>query len=286
MKCPYPILVKTKFGTIRQVRCGQCTACRLNKASEWSLRIMNETLYHEDSCFLTLTYDDEHIPEYGSLRKKDLQKFLKRFRKRYEKSIRYYASGEYGELTHRPHYHLILFGVSPLDEIFKNKRYDRKHDGWHCELDTWNKGLCFTADVTYDDAAYVAKYTMKKITGKKGKQYYKERCIEPEFSLMSLKPGIGAQYMRDNKNKLRRRGFVIGKNGQKCPIPRYYWDRITGPFYREYEARQKAKDVDAKIVEKAKASGKDYFRYKEELLESARNKVKSFMEMKGKKNEV
>lgn len=285
MRCPFPILIKNNFGQVREVPCGQCSACRLNKAREWSIRIMNETLFHEDSCFLTLTYDDEHLPNNKSLVKKDLQKFLKRFRKCFDSQIRYYASGEYGDESHRPHYHLILFGVSPTDDVFKKKRYDRSHKGWHCELDCWSYGFCFTAPVTYDDACYVARYTMKKLTGKKS-GYYDELGIEPEFAVMSLKPGIGAEYIRGNKGKLKRRGFIIGKNGQKCPIPRYYKDKIYNPFEKEYLARENVQKINIEVKDKADKVNKPFWKYKEELLEGAQNKVKAFLDLKGKRNEV
>lgn len=285
MKCPQPILVKNKFGQVRYVDCGQCKACRINKSASWSIRIMNEAQYYDDSTFLTLTYDDEHLPENKSLDKCHLRKFLnKLFPYALGRHCRYYASGEYGEEDgKRPHYHAILFGVSPTDDIFKNKHYDRKHKGWRCQIDCWPYGFAFTAPVTHDDAQYVAKYTMKKLTGEKGREYYEKNHLQPEFAVMSLKPGIGAKYMRDNKGKLQRRGYILGKNGSKCPIPRYYKEKVLSPFFREYNAREYIREQDEQIKLKAQDTNKPIWKYREELLENARNLVDAYIKLKGAK---
>lgn len=283
MRCPYPILVKNKFGQVRNIPCGQCKACRLNKAREWSIRIMNEVQYHSNSCFLTLTYDDKYLPSSGSLSKTALQLFLKRLRKSLDFPIRYYAAGEYGDESHRPHYHLILFGLAPDDEIFKNRHYDRKAKGYQCNMSEWRFGMCFVGDVTYDSACYVAKYTMKKVKGKNAKQHYEDLGIEPEFSIMSLKPGIGAQYVRDNRNRLAKREYVVGKNGTKYALPRFYKDKIVRNLA---DVEKRIREREKEQIDKAKSCNKDYWRYREEILQNAAEIVKSFLNLKGKKNEI
>lgn len=283
MRCPMPILIKNKYGQVRNVPCGQCKACRLNKAREWSIRIMNEVLYHKNNCFLTLTYDDDNLPSSNSLSKTSLRLFLKRLRKNLDFPIRYYASGEYGDESKRPHYHLIVFGLSPEDDIFKNKHYDRKSGGYRCEMSEWRYGMCFVGDVTYDSACYVAKYTMKKVKGKNAKQHYEDLGIEPEFSIMSLKPGIGAEYLRDNCNRLKKREYVVGKNGVKYGLPRYYKDRICRNLA---EVEKRIRKRDAEELEKAKSCNKELWRYREEILQTAFDIVNSFLELKGKKNEI
>ena len=283
MRCPYPILVKNKYGQVRSIPCGQCKSCRLNKAREWSIRIMNEVQYHKNNCFLTLTYDDDNLPSSGSLCKSALQLFLKRLRKSLDFPIRYYASGEYGDESYRPHYHLIIFGLAPDDKIFKNRHYDRKAKGYRCNMSEWSFGMCFVGDVTYDSACYVAKYTMKKVKGKGAKEYYENLGIEPEFSVMSLKPGIGSEYVRDNYNRLKKREYVVGKNGVKYALPRFYKDRICRNLV---DVEKRILEREKEELEKAKSSNKEFWRYREELLENAANIVKSFLDLKGKKNEI
>ncbi len=287
MICPFQILRKNKFGQLRWTPCGQCKACRLNKAKEWSIRIMNETHYHESNCFLTITYDDEHLPSSGSISKRALKLFIMRVRKALAAPFRYYASGEYGEKSNRPHYHLILFGVGSDNLIFRNKHYIPKKGGFWCEMNEWPNGQCFVGEVSEDSACYVAKYTMKKLTGKTGKEHYAELGIEPEFALMSLKPGIGAQYIKDNRNKLRRREYVVGKNGVHYGLPRYYKDKLfAGDGRHKIDVIKRIKEKDEEMSISAEKTGKEFWRYREEILQNAKNMVEAFLNMKGKKDEL
>lgn len=287
MKCPYSILVKTQYGSLRRVPCGQCTACRLNKAREWSIRIMHETLYHEDSVFLTLTFDDDHLPEEGTISKRDVQLFMKRLRKRLKRRIRYFCSGEYGEKSFRPHYHLILFGISVDDDVFSNKLYSGK-DGFQCLMKEWPYGMAFVGMVTYDSACYVAKYTLKKVTGRGAKEYYEKLGVEPEFALMSRKPGIGSEYFIDNKDRLVEREYCVGKGGAKVALPRFYKDKIfaDNPLLREFLSSKKVKEAYQKVVKEAKERGLKPSEVEVELAQARENLMRSFISMKGVKNEV
>lgn len=286
MMCPTPILIKNKYGYIREVPCGQCKACRLNKCRDWSNRIVDETKFYKDNTFLTLTYDDEHLPERGTLVKRHLQLFQKRLRKCLEPlKIRFFSVGEYGELSNRCHYHLIVFGLSPTDKIFKNKRYDKKHDGWKSTMDIWEYGFVFSAPVTYDDAQYVAGYCMKKLTGKKS-HYYEDRGLLPPFVICSNRPGIGYRWIMQNGERIARHGYVIGKNGKKCPIPRYYQEKIFSEFGRFCRSHEAFMDKIKNVAEEAEKQGKEYWRYKEEMLQSAKDRVDAFIKMKGKCRDV
>ena len=90
--------------------CGTCIGCKVEKSRQWAIRCVHEASLHEDNCFLTLTFNEEHMPENRSINKRDLQLFFKRLRKRYpNKVIKYFACGEYGDERNRPHYHVILF---------------------------------------------------------------------------------------------------------------------------------------------------------------------------------
>ena len=128
MYCVQPITIQVRpDGKALQnleVPCGKCIGCRIAKRKEWSLRMLHELTYHPQSSFVTLTYDDYHLPPCCSLKKRHLQLFLKRLRKNLgERRIKYFACGEYGGQTMRPHYHAILFG-SGLTREDKNRVID------------------------------------------------------------------------------------------------------------------------------------------------------------------
>lgn len=150
---------------------------------------MLESFKHAKCAFVTLTYDEEHYPTGGSLLVSDPQKFLKRLRKAIApQKIRHYYCGEYGEKYGRPHYHLAIFGLGPEDEETINK--------------AWGRGDIHVGDLTHDSAQYVAQYVTKKMNHPESK--CNEHCTHPpllgrrpEFSRMSLRPGIGASTVRD-----------------------------------------------------------------------------------------
>ena len=174
--------------------CGQCIGCRLERSRQWATRCVHEASLHERNCFLTLTYDDEHIrwsPFTGeqTLYKRDLQLFMKRLRKYVEPiKVRFFACGEYGDSSNRPHYHVILFGYD-----FPDKRlYKLGNNGYPYYISDllnklWTHGYCMLAAVSFDSCAYVARYVTKKLTGEAGKSKYEG--IQPEFVNMSRRPG-------------------------------------------------------------------------------------------------
>lgn len=178
--------------------CGQCIPCRINRRRVWTHRIMLESLQHDVNSFVTLTYEDEGIPVtkegIPSLRKEDAQDWLKRLRRKLEPlKVRYYLVGEYGDVSWRPHYHVILFG-------FQSCRFGmtrpRARCCFSCDLvrDTWSHGNIFLGELTIQSAAYVAGYVTKKLTDKADTRLHGR---SPEFATMSLKPGIGGDAMWD-----------------------------------------------------------------------------------------
>ena len=100
-----------------QVPCGKCIGCRLDYSRKWAIRCVLEAQMHKENCFLTLTYDDEHLPKGEKLEKEEMQKFWKRLRKATGTKIRYYMAGEYGTEGGRPHYHACVFGWKPRDTV-------------------------------------------------------------------------------------------------------------------------------------------------------------------------
>lgn len=209
--------------------CGQCSGCRLKRSSEWATRCMHEASLYKNNCLITLTYDNEHLPKDGSLNKSHFQKFMKRLRKKYGMGVRYYYCGEYGEKFGRPHYHACLF-----NHDFKDKTFWRKTDqGFPAfrskELEQlWTYGLSEIGSVTFESAAYVARYIMKKVLGPAAADHYERHTewgqvytIQPEFTDMSRRPGIAHDWFHKFKTDVFPSDFLI-INGRKVPPPRYY----------------------------------------------------------------
>lgn len=201
------------------VPCGKCIGCKLEHSRQWALRCMHEKRLHTDSSFLTLTYDPAHLPSGGSLVKRDLQLFMKRLRKQFGEGVRFFACGEYGEKSLRPHYHVLL-----LNKDFNDKRpisTGSEYTLYASKLlsQLWTSGSHAIGDVNFESAAYVARYCTKKITGPKAADHYKGRT--PEFLVMSRRPGIGSGYLDKYKTELYTHDNCI-INGVPSSLPRFY----------------------------------------------------------------
>lgn len=205
--------------------CGQCIGCRLERSRQWAVRCMHEAQLHEENSFLTLTYDDEHLPSDGSLCLQDFQKFMKRLRKsEREKKIRFFHCGEYGENFGRPHYHALLFGYSSPDRKFFSERGGNKVYSSDKLSRLWPFGYVVEGDVTFESAAYVARYVMKKVTGELAEAHYGSR--KPEYTTMSRRPGIGTRWFEKFKADVYPRDRVIVRGSSSRP-PRFY-DGLLG----------------------------------------------------------
>lgn len=225
------------------IPCGKCLACRLDKARDWATRIMIERSLCEQSCFLTLTYDDVHVPrtcyaepingevvgDSYTLCKRDLQLFMKRLRKHIRgQKIKYFACGEYGDSTARPHYHVIILGWCPDDlELFRlvdgNPYYLSELVERLWSQDGCKIGNCIIGEVTMQSAGYVARYTTKKLYGQDS-CYYDALNLEPPFVCMSLKPALAYEYFVDNLDKIFSDSAIFlstESGGKRVPIPRY-----------------------------------------------------------------
>jgi len=182
-----------------------------------------------DNCFLTLTYDNEHIPKGGTLVKRDMQLFMKRLRERRPETVRFYGCGEYGEDTRRPHYHLLLFNCGFYDKKYhtSNGRGEKLYTSAEVR-DIWPYGHNVIGDLSFDSARYVTGYVVKKIVGKNADAAYARidsdgrlYRVEPEFALMSRRPGVGAGYYEKFGNEVRTHDTVI-VNGKEAPGTRFY----------------------------------------------------------------
>lgn len=220
MLCLSPIL--TKYGL---VPCGKCMACLVKKQRDWTFRIEQEVKYSPSAWFITLTYDEEHVPVDEELMvpvvsKRDIQLFMKRFRKEISilgYSCRYFICAEYGPKTLRPHYHGILFDL-PL--TFTKKFLS------DLLVRTWQQGFITLAPVTPGRCRYVAKYCSSFMFLPK---YLQSERRKP-FLLVSRKVGIGKTFVdRDPRiEDLRRtpKSAIRGENGNMQTIPRYIRQKI------------------------------------------------------------
>lgn len=243
MRCFSPIsafqlddgrVVFAERGAVRRpltLRCGQCIGCRLKRSRDWAIRCMHEVQMHPYSSFVTLTYDSLFLPDNGSLTYKDFQRFMYRVRKKFGK-VRFFMCGEYGERG-RPHFHCILFGL-----WFADREYFRTLPSGHkiyrsAILEAlWPFGYCSIGEVSFESAAYVARYICKKVTGDDAEDHYKRVNLEsgevfhltPEFCHMSLKPGIGRTWFEKFGVDVFPQDSVV-MDGKKHSVPKYY-DRL------------------------------------------------------------
>lgn len=220
--------------------CNQCWGCRLERSRIWAIRCMHEHQLYESenkpSEFLTLTYNNENLPHNHTLIKSHLQKFWKRLRKHGYK-FRYFACGEYGDETHRPHYHAIMFGLHINDKIYHTTSNDNKLYTSKKIEKIWGHGHVLIGNVTFESCAYVARYIMKKRLGNDSETYYDIYdedgviidSLTPEFSTQSRKPGIGFEFYKKYKQDIYgagRDGTVIIRGGTKCKPPKFYENKF------------------------------------------------------------
>ena len=210
--CLQPISIpnpKTKDRRDRiTVPCGHCVSCLQRRSNGWSMRLEEEMKVSTSAFFVTLTYDENHIPinEYGNytLVKKDLQLFMKRLRKHSGNRLRYYAVGEYGSITERPHYHMILFNLEDTQFI----------------VESWDKGFVKVGSVNPGSIRYTCKYIINVDKREQGRQR--------EFALMSRRGGIGKNYLTPEIIKYHKDGnyTAIREGGVRVSLPRFYVDKI------------------------------------------------------------
>lgn len=243
-------------GACVRVACGRCIGCRLEKSRQWAGRIMAETqttIADGQPCiFVTLTYRDEELvyggQSHGILVPRHLELFWKRLRKHFPgKSIRYYACGEYGDKSNRPHYHACIFGID-----FQDKKFFAFANGNYLYTSVtlehiWSHGLCVIGNVDFESAAYVARYCLKKRMGNT-KGTYELDGITPEFARMSRRPSIGSEwYKRYSGDVFPHDTFVIRDFPSKPP--RYFMRLLEKEDPKLY---QKV------VAERAEAAGKNW----------------------------
>jgi hypothetical protein len=243
------------------VPCGKCYNCKRRLASSWSLRVVEESKLAHTAVFLTLTYNNENLPiskfGYHTLVKKDLQNFFKRLRKLHgsdHKTIRYFAVGEYGGHTKRPHYHIILF----------NANFIHVQSAW--SLNGKEIGFVhYGFDVQEEAAGYTVKYISKTCYIGKNQQIDDR---QPNFRLMSK--GIGKNYFDNpkivqwHKNNPTDRVYVPLKGGKKAPMPRYYKDKIFNESEKEKIAQHFQNNASISLQKEIEVHGFNHSSFKKQ----------------------
>lgn len=253
-----------------ELPCGQCIGCRIQRSKDWALRCVHEASMYEDNCFITLTYGPEKLPPDCGLIKSDFQKFMKRLRNFLEvpatllnddcltpkiymrgpkkglrkigtftgTKIKYYMCGEYGDESNRPHYHAIIFNWNPDDWVYLFDSPGGEPVYTSPTLESiWGLGFVTIGTVTFESAAYVARYVLKKINGplaekideKTGLKHY-ERInsftgeiseVIPEYNDMSRRPGIGINWISNYTRDVYPKDYTTVRGVKQRP-PRYY----------------------------------------------------------------
>lgn len=221
-----------------QLPCDGCVGCKFDRSRHWAVRLLHEAQMSIESCFVTLTYRDEDLPAFSSLCLSDFQKFMKRlrktfvpkcpwsFNKEFKKDwyqaygIRFFHAGEYGELSGRPHYHVIIFGLDFPDKyqwrvsksgnmIFRSPTLEK----------LWTFGHSEIGSVTFESAAYVARYCVKKVLS----DVNVGSNMSQEYVTMSRKPGIGKDWFdKYGTSDVFPQDFIQLHGGGKCSVPRFY----------------------------------------------------------------
>lgn len=218
---------------------------------------------HDKSIFMTLTYSDDYVPyivdsESGemlqTLKPEHMTLFIKKLRRSVEyhypnnSKLRFYLCGEYGDKTERPHYHIILFGFEPSDKVLYKTTFrgDKLYNSEFLSK-CWPYGFINFGAVTFESAAYCARYVCKKITGDMSEEYYRGRC--PEFVRMSNRPGIGASWLKKYKSDVYPNDYIIIRDGVKVRPPRYFDILFERWFPNEFNViREKRAVVNSKRI--------------------------------------
>lgn len=266
-----------------ELPCGQCTGCRIDRSRSWALRCVHEASLYDNNCFITLTFDDEHLNKRGTLVKSDFQKFMKRLRKLYNGCqkvtddkgrssypIRYFHCGEYGSEMQRPHHHACLFNYDFSDKVLWSVRDGVKLYRSAQLEELWPYGFSTVGDLTFESAAYVARYCQKKITGADGCEHYVRYdeangelyYLEPEYATMSRRPGIARQWFEMyHKTDVYNKDFITHE-GAKFRTPAYYdkvfadYDKMSMDLVKERRLKNakklKSDNVVSRLLQKEK----------------------------------
>ncbi len=279
-----------------KVPCKQCIQCRLQNSRMWADRLVCEAQTSSSSYFITLTYDDEHLP-FGqpvkdvqgnvlspalpTLSKDEFRAFNKRLRRYFEyhfniHNIRFYVGAEYGDKSARPHYHVIYFNL-PIPDLVKYKNNFNGDVLYTSKIleGIWGKGFVVIASMSWQSAAYVSRYVLKK---RNGSLSLEKLGIENQFQLCSNKPGIGREFYERNKDRIYENDELFIPGRGSTPPPSYF-DRLydsdrTERMYVVKENRlRKAQFAESHMLDNTDLSEPQYFEVIKAKLENIKKKL-------------
>lgn len=232
---------ETPIDHIIGIKCGKCVECMNAASTEWANRCVLESKHHVKNCILTLTYKDAFND--NELHKRHYQLFLKKLRKTiFPTKIKYFCSGEYGDKTGRPHYHIVIFGWCPEDLTFVGK--SKKGTALYNSklLDSkWEFGWCVVdPNLTRQSCFYSAKYLQKAISefGVKHKQ----------SPFITMSKGIAEEDAKKYDPYTNNRIYIDGK---ECRAPRYfrkvYRKRVGEDWYTGSDIPHIVKELDSVV---------------------------------------
>lgn len=253
MVCAHPYRAPLKSGLgFADVPCGKCMPCKIQKVSEWSTRMMFEAETSGSAYMITLTYNNKSRPELNSIWKRDVQLFLKRFRKETGQKVRYFCCGEYGSKTDRPHYHMILFGWKPpVDDLtyLKTTKKGSRLFSSATVARTWTAGFNSLGAVNRHSCRYTAKYLYKD---------YNNGFIPDGVSSVPLRQnpfllvskGLGKDWLYDNQRFVKAQlGLTV--NGVRTCLPRYFKRLLQLPVEELLAAKAKREvEVDRRLAKR------------------------------------
>lgn len=264
------------------IPCGKCIECRISKAQDWATRLELESYSYpaEQSLFVTLTYDDAHLPEpqeslrrdtfergfYAPLVYKDIQKFHYKLRSYFNESFRFFGCGEYGPVNFRPHWHFLYFGLNVFGIFDDIQTKFRKNGRLYFESKKlnalWNKGFVIFTDFSPSNANYTAQYCIKKLKGDREKEY-QDACqklelkpLPAELIRMSNRPGIGSNFYDKHSVEVLYSDSINLRNGKSSCIPDYFKARLLNDYPEQYPEEKLNKQIRAayKQLERNKRS--------------------------------
>lgn len=261
------------------IPCRTCIGCKLDYSREWANRGYLESKYSDHNYFVTLTYDDDHLPMLEKITTKDSKTYkrteewkgvlepnhLKGFihdirqyfdRQKNHQGIKYIACGEYGTEKERPHYHIVLFNCPLETEGFYNSRLNRDHDYlWqHKTIERfWRLGISNVGLATWNTIAYVSRYVTKKLYGHNAEDERAQKGQIPEFIRVSK--GIGKKFWEENKESILSTDTITIRNGSgvhQSKPPRYFNRLLKAENSEIYEAIKEKREHDNKHAKAVK----------------------------------
>lgn len=235
--------------------CQRCVGCHMDRSEQWAIRCYHESQLYQQNCFVTLTYDDQHVPVSYGLELRELQLFFKRLRKKLgSHKIRFFASGEYGDQGLRPHYHALIFNYDFPDKKLKAiRRGNRVYESAILQS-LWTNGTNNEiGNLTYQSAAYTARYCFKKVGGDKADDHYSRVSpidgnvyrVPTEFCVMSRRPGLGTDWFHKFKSDVFPSDFLI-VDGKKRRTPKFYLKLLQEDELQKIKRARKRQSLTSK----------------------------------------